>query len=86
MSHFHVDAKGNIVGPSGLTFLAEDQYPPGVVKMDITLLDRLFELGMAEQRIQSGTSDQVSRKMQSRIEAAKADLADDLGIDPDMIR
>ena len=85
MSHFYVNAKGDIVGPGGLLFPREIQSPPGVVQLDIQLLDRLFELGMAEERVRRTTDGQVmeeARRLQrQRIEAAKADLIDDLGLE-----
>lgn len=85
MSHFFVNRKGDIVGPGGLLFPAADQDPPGNVRMTIDLLDRLYELGMAEERLKHSEGGRMMEAAKKRIAAAKADLIDDLGLDPDLL-
>lgn len=77
---FKFNAEGDIVGP-GMIFKVADQIAPGVVAMDLALLNRLYALGIAEGKAQELPSERHLRSERDRINAAKADLADDFGID-----
>ena len=83
-SPFSFDSQGNIIGPTGSVFVAAaEQLSPGIVAMSLTLINDLYRLGHLEGMLE--TFKKASGSAAERIKAAKQDLIDQLGLDPDLI-
>lgn len=85
---FCLASDGAIVG-HGLRFAASAQIRPGVVAFDVAQLEHLFDLARLESNLRPDDGTAILSRRQhemrerERIEAAKADLIESLGLDPD---
>ncbi len=78
-SPFKLDEKNNIVGPGGVFI---DTHGTGVALVDPATLNRMFALVEATRAGQH----KPERTFKELIADAKADLVDDLGLDPDLLK
>jgi len=82
MTEFKLDTRGAIVG-YGITIPTDEQLAPGVIIVDIALLNRLVRvMRLYEQASHTPTCDE---RAAARIRAAKEDLIEDLGLDPTLL-
>ncbi len=84
MSRFRRDTNGDIVGPGTIRFPPELQSPPGIVRLDIDLLNRIYELGVLEGRTSNEANAEARRGDYAR--GMMESVAEDLGIDPDTMK
>lgn len=90
-SKFRLDADGSIAG-HGLRFDVNNQIRPGIVALDVDQLESLFELARLESELRPDDGTAILSKHQQkmrdrqRVEDAKADLIESLGLDPDVVK
>ena len=77
---FHLDVHGNIVG-HGMTIPPDEQVAPGVILLDIALLNRLCSLLRMEPPLERDRA--ATRRDRTR--GAMEDLVEDLGLDPKLL-
>lgn len=78
---FHLTSQGYLVG-HGLTFRPDEQIAPGVIALDVALLNRLYELALLEAK----SLPDPAAKRRAYTRGAMEDLVEDLGLDPNLLK